>query len=123
MNWYFFLAGLAALITFAAHTFIGGRLFAAPLLASKDLGTVVRLTNYYCWHIVTILLVPMAAAFFFASYFPRHVALAAGFTAIAAGCSLLSLFIVASYKVRPLRMPQWLFFAVVTVFGVCGLLL
>ncbi len=121
MNWYFFAAGVVSLVTFGAHTFIAGRLIAAPLLASKELGTVVRLTNYYGWHVVTILLAAMTAAFFLAAYFPTLTVLAVAFTAIAAGCSLLSVVIVTSHKVKPLRMPQWLFFGVVAMFGICGL--
>jgi hypothetical protein len=122
VNGYFLLAGVASLAVFATHTFVGGRLFARPLLAADGLHRVVRLTLYYCWHLVTLMLAVMSAAFLFAGWFAQHVALAAAFTMLAAGCSAVSLAIIVHHRAPLLRMPQWAFFAVVALLGVIGLL-
>src|SRR6478735_10545487 len=62
MNPWLGAAALAAFSTFLIHTFVGGRLIARPLLAARDLPRVPRLTVYYCWHMVSLLLFGMAVA-------------------------------------------------------------
>lgn len=120
-NLYFFLAGIAALATFGLHAFVGGRLFAAPLLATQSLPRVVRLTLYYCWHIVTVVIAAMSGGFFVLAVLPEHSALAIALAGLATALSILSLSIIAVHRVRPVRMPQWLFFGIIAGFAVGGL--
>jgi hypothetical protein len=121
MNHWLLLAGLAAGATCAVHVLLGGREIARPMLASNDLHRIVRLTNYYCWHMVTIVLAGMAGAFAYAAWHPASIELAAVFTLLAASFAVLSLGLIAVYRVRPLLMPQWILFLAITALGVAGL--
>ena len=122
INWFYFLAGVAALATWGLHTFVGGRLFARPLLATGDLHRIVRLTLYYCWHIVTVVIAGMSLGFFVVAVAPEYVALAIGLTGLAAALSVLSLAIIARHRASLFRMPQWSLFGVVAFFGFARLL-
>ena len=79
-NFWLLAAGVAATITTLIHIFAGGPTVAAPLLAARDIAETPKLTNYYCWHIVTITLAAMSFAFIYASIMPGEVAMAAMWT-------------------------------------------
>ncbi len=120
MNPWLVAAALAAFATFAIHTVVGGREIAGPLLAAHGLARIPRLTVYYCWHMVTILLLAMALALAWAA---RHanpplvvlvLLLAVAFTA-------LSLGLVAAYRVSPWHLPQWSLFLLIAVLSGLGL--
>jgi hypothetical protein len=83
-------AGLAASATCLAHVFLGGKLFARPLLASS-LRSPVTHTIYYCWHLVTAVLVLMAAAFFWAAFAHEAGAAALMATALAGAFPIVSI--------------------------------
>jgi hypothetical protein len=121
VNVFFLLAGSAALAVLATHVIVGGRLFVRPLLASKQLHRVTRLTLYYCWHLTTLLIAAIAALYLYAAATPEGPMPAVIATALAAGASALSLLIVVRHRQRPWHMPQWLFFAIVAALGVVGL--
>lgn len=120
MNLFYLLAGIAALTVLATHVFVGGRLFVRPLLAEEHLHRVTRLTLYYCWHLVTLLIAAIAALYLLAAVAPHWQHLAITATVLAASASLLSLLIIIAWRQRPWRMPQWLFFAVVAALGAAG---
>lgn len=122
MNVWLLLAGLAALAVMAVHVIVGGRLFAAPLLATEALHRVVRLTLYYCWHLVTLMIAALAAGFTVAALMPGQRALALAATALAAASAMLSIAIVAIHRVRPWHMPQWAYFTAITGLGAAGLM-
>lgn len=122
MNLFHLLAGIAALIVLATHVFVGGRLFVKPLLAAEQLHRVTRLTLYYCWHLVTLLIAAIAALYLLAAAAPHWLHLAITATVLATGASLLCLLIVIAWRQRPWRMPQWLFFAIVAALGTAGLM-
>ena len=63
MNGRFLGAAAIAGLTCVIHVWLGGREVAQPLLASGGLGKVPKFTNYYCWHLVTIVLAGLALAF------------------------------------------------------------
>ncbi|MEM7644653.1 MAG: hypothetical protein AAF366_19330 [Pseudomonadota bacterium] len=54
-------AGLAMALIWAIHTFLGGRDIARPLVRA-DLEDVVKWTQYYCWHLVTLTLAGLSLA-------------------------------------------------------------
>lgn len=120
MNVWLLAAATAAFATFLVHTFVGGRLIAAPLLQARSLARVPRLTVYYCWHMVTVLLLAMAAALGWAAY-AANAALVVLVVALSAGFTVLSLALVMQFRVSPWLMPQWSFFAVIALLGAAGL--
>lgn len=110
-----------SLVCWSVHTFVGGRLIARPLVRS-DLAAVPRLTSYYCWHIVTIVLAALPAAYAYAALVPsgRDVAVLA--TALAGSFLVWSLTLVVWKRRRPFELPQWALFLPVTAAGVLGVL-
>lgn len=120
MNPWLVAAALAAFATFLIHTVVGGREIARPLLAARDLARIPRLTTYYCWHMVTVLLLAMALALAWAARYANPplvvlvLLLAVAFTA-------LSLGLVVAYRVSPWHLPQWALFLLVAALSAIGL--
>lgn len=113
-------AGLVSLLTAFTHLFAGGRFIARPLLQSS-LSRTVRATHYFCWHMVTLLLFAMAAAFGLAASAQQHHPLAFAATSLAAAFFVLNATWLTAWRVGPLRMPQWAFFLMITVLGIGAL--
>lgn len=55
MNIWFLMAGLFSFAVCLTHIILGGREAARPLL-DADLRAIPKYTNYYCWHMVTIII-------------------------------------------------------------------
>lgn len=120
MNAWLIAAAAAAFATFLVHTFVGGRLIAAPLLQARALARIPRFTVYYCWHMVTVLLLAMAAALGWAAY-NANAALVVLVTALSVGFAVLSLALVVQFRVSPWLMPQWSFFVAIALLSAAGL--
>lgn len=120
MNPWLVAAALAAFSTFLIHTFVGGRLIARPLLAARDLPRVPRLTAYYCWHMVSLLLFGLAVALAWAARYANP-ALVVASAALATAFAMLSLGLVAAHRVKPWHMPQWALFLVIAALSGLGL--
>lgn len=105
-------AGLTCLI----HLVLGGRDAARPLLNSKDLQTAPKLTNYYCWHIVTIVLALMSAGYAYLSQ-TYETGLAWGLLLMSVLFTGLSLGLIVKFRVSPFALPQWILFAVLSLIG------
>ncbi|HWU52314.1 MAG TPA: hypothetical protein VN153_05805 [Tahibacter sp.] len=121
MNPWLVAAALAAFSTFLIHTVVGGRLIARPLLAARDLPRVPRLTVYYCWHMVSLLLLGLAGALAWGAYHPNP-ALIVLSCALATAFAALSLALIAAGRVKPWHMPQWALFLVIALLSGRGLL-
>ncbi len=121
MNLWFALAGICSLLICLLHIFGGGKTTARPLLNSTDLGVVAKYTNYYCWHIVTIVLAAMGAMFIWAAAYNDGAELAFVSSVFAAAFTLWSFGIVYISKGKLLHFPQWLLFAPVAILGVIGI--
>jgi len=122
MNLWFVLAGICSLLVCLLHIFGGGKTIARPLLNSKDLGNVAKYSNYYCWHMVTIVLAAMGAMFIWAAMHHEGVELAFVGSVFAGAFTLWSLGIVYISKGKLLHYPQWLLFAPIAVSGLIGLM-
>ncbi len=120
-NAWLLAAGVAAGITTLIHVFAGGPTIARPLLAAADIDEVAKLTNYYCWHLVSIILAAMSFAFIYGALTPGEIALAVMWTAIAAAFALWSVALVIWKRQRPLDLPQWTLFATIAGLGAAGL--
>lgn len=106
MNLWFLLAGVAALVTFGVHTFVGGRYAATPLLAGRSLPRATVALNYLCWHIVTLHLGVMSATLFAAAagWLGRDAVLIV--VAMAASIFVVSLVAPTAVGLSPLRFPS-----------------
>jgi hypothetical protein len=119
INVAFAAAAALALLTWGLHTFAGGPEVARPLLASA-LPPVPKLTTYYCWHLVTIVLFAQAGAFAYAAVTPTGRDVAAFATALAFAFALWSVLLVAWKHRRPLELPQWLLFGAIGAVAAFG---
>jgi hypothetical protein len=113
-------AGLAASATCLVHVFLGGRLFARPLLAS-GLRPPVKHTMYFCWHLVTASLVVMAGAYFWAAFSAGARAAAIVATALAGACLIVNAVQNIAMRLPFVKHPQGAFFFVVAALGAAGL--
>ena len=113
-------ASASALATFAVHTFVGGAFVARPLLADQGLPTAAKWLAYYCWHIVTMLLLALVLAFAAAAagMLPREAAL--GLSAFCAACSLLSVAVALKGRIAPWCFPSTTLFAITAAFGLAA---
>jgi hypothetical protein len=121
MNTWLIAAAVAALSTFALHTFVGGRQFAVPLLAARDLPRIPKLTMYFCWHMVTVLLLGMAIALGYGALV-RNDALTIATIGLSLAFAALSLGLVVAFRVNALHMPQWVLFLVIAALASIGTL-
>ena len=121
MNGFLFGATVLSLLTFGAHVFAGGPAVARPLLRSKDLDPIARYTNFYCWHLVSIMLAAMVAGFALGAFRPASHELAVLMTVLAGSFCVWSVVLIVWKHRRPLDLPQWALFLPITVLGVLGL--
>ncbi|MFO3797405.1 MAG: hypothetical protein ACK8QZ_09015 [Anaerolineales bacterium] len=121
MNIWFFAAGVAAVFIALIHVALGGRETARPTLAAGELPSLVRYTNYYCWHMVTLSLGLVSAAFLYAALPARPPELAAGATFFAAGAAILCLGMNVRFRLKHAHHPQWMLFLPVAALGGAGL--
>lgn len=122
MNIYLLLASIASFGTFTLHTWVGGPATAGPLLASDDLKATAKYTNYYCWHLVTIVLFGMGVCFALPLAFPGTIELAMYALVQAVSFMLWSLILILWKKQPFLRLPQWILFLVISILGTLAVL-
>lgn len=119
--WFLSAAGVAALIC-AIHVVAGGREAVRPLLASIELNQSAKYTHYYCWHLVTITIGALAAAFAYASRpgaGPDVAVLATGMSFLFA---LLSIVQIAIFRLPMKEFGQWVLFLGLALLGLAGLM-
>lgn len=75
-------ASAVCFITFCVHTFIRGPRVTGRLLASTHVPQASKGLSYYCWHIVSVLLLSMALGYFYAAIHPGRPGLAVFLTAL-----------------------------------------
>ncbi len=123
MNLWLVAAAGASALTMLIHLVAGGREAARPLLATDGLAKIPKFTLYYCWHLVTIAIVMMAAGFFYASGLGGGTDIAVAATAGAILFTIWNLLMIVVFKLRLLHFPQWILFATIAILGLCGLVL
>ena len=114
-------AAASAAATALLHVFAGGPSAARPLLEAKDIARTPQLTNYYCWHMVSIMLAAMSACFVLAAREPSAWELAALATALAAAFAVWSLLLAFWKRHSAWELPQWSLFLIIAAFGIAGL--
>lgn len=120
MNTLFAAAAILSFAVFLVHTFAGGRAIATPLLKARDLHQVPKLTTYYCWHLVTIVLAVISGMFLLATLRPDSLDVAWIATLLTGTFCLFGLVLPIWHRQSYKHMPQgWLFLPIV-VLGVAG---
>jgi hypothetical protein len=123
MNMWFLTASATSFAITLLHIFGGGPTVATPMLAAKELDAVVRYLNYYCWHLVSIGVTLMAAAFAWSGLVDDAWEAAIIGTVTATAYCVWGLALVIIKRQRFRDMPQgWLFLpvAVLGLFGIMG---
>jgi hypothetical protein len=119
---WFWIATAASVTTLIVHTFVGGARVARPLLADETLPRAAKWLAYYCWHIVTLLLLYMSVAFGLvaARLAPKELAI---FIAVnAASFSVLSAVVALKGSIAPYRFPSTSLFLIIAIAAVAGTL-
>ncbi len=121
MNTPLLVAGGLALAVCLLHLILGGRDIVRPFLAVDHVPSVPRYTMYFCWHLVTLSLAGMAAAFLVAAR-PGGSASLAGFATVgAASFAVLNFAMNARLRLSFAQHPQGFLFLPVAAFGAVGL--
>lgn len=119
---WFVLAGVSAMFTALVHTFIGQKPIVRPLLDAPKFDHISRYTNFYCWHIVTIVLFSMGLMFFIATKGSTAIELAWLVTIYASLFVIWNLIMIAIYRPKPKHFPQWVLILPTAMPGWVGLL-
>ncbi len=122
MNLSLVIAGVLAFAVCLIHLILGGREIVRPFLAADQLPTGLRYTMYFCWHLVSLSLAGMAAAFLMAARPGGPASLAAFATVGAASFALLNFAMNARLRLSFAQHPQGFLFVPVATFGAAGLL-
>lgn len=118
MNW-LYLASLLSAVTLVIHVFGGGITVARPLLES-NLGAEAKYTNYYCWHMVTIIIAAMAICFFLSARAMASVDVALLSSVLALAFAVWSGALTIIKKQHVLILPQWILFLPIAITGFIG---
>lgn len=121
MNTWLMAAAATAALTTAVHFFLGGAAVARPLLQAEFDG-VAKYTNYFCWHIVTIVLAAMAGGYAYAALVPAGLDVAILVTALAASYVVWNLVMIAQHRLAARKHPQFVFFVPMTAIALPGIL-
>ena len=123
MNALLLMAGIWCAITWGIHTFAGGRAIARPLLAAGDLRDTPKYTQFYCWHIVTILLAVMAGGLVYAAFVPGSEDLALLVIGLALALAVWGLVLPKAVGQSFGEMPQGFLLLPIGLLGLAGLAL
>ncbi|MEL6287307.1 MAG: hypothetical protein AAFQ35_00885 [Pseudomonadota bacterium] len=121
MNMWLASASLGSLGIAVLHVIAGGRIAARPLLDS-DLRFLAKQTHYYCWHLVTLAILAIAAGLGYAAAFADGVDVGWFAVLLAAAFTVWSLALGAMRGGKFVALPQWALFAPVAALGLIGLL-
>lgn len=111
--WLWIAAGFAFL-TWCVHTFLG-QIWIVPPLLNAPIHVVPKYTHFYCWHLVTLMIAALVAAFAWAALDPAAWEVAVLATVISAIACLWSAVLTATVRRnKPWQMPPWGLFGLTT---------
>ncbi len=124
MNYYFLAAALLSFTWTGVHLIQGGTYIARPLLDTKDMHPVALYTQYYCWHLVSLEIFIMGAAFLYSAIYPSQTILLLSIfaTTLAASFAILGIALVPLVKQTYKNMPQGLLFVPILILGIIGVM-
>lgn len=105
--------------TCALHVFATKKDIVQPLL-DADLHRVSKYTHYYCWHMVSVTLFAMGAAYSIAAVSPSAWELAAAATVLSVAFAAWSLALVIWKQQKPFELPQWVLFIAIATTAILG---
>lgn len=115
MNKIQLVTGIGASSLAALHTFVGTPEVADPLLASA-IEDRAKYLNFFCWHIVTIVLWAVAAGYLWSTIVRSSTELVVFLTILMASIGIWGVFLPPSVGLSYVSMPQgWLFFPIVVL--------
>lgn len=120
MNKVLLATGMGAAALAALHTFVGTGEVADPLLLASDLEDRAKYLNFFCWHIVTIVLWAAAAGYLWSALVRSSTELVVFLTIMMACIGVWGVVLPPSVGLSYVTMPQgWLFFPIVglAIFG------
>ncbi len=118
---FLFIGAFLGAVTFAVHFFVGGKYVATPLLNSTCLPPASKWLNYFCWHVVSVLLLLEIAAFAWTATHPPGVELVIFLTALNISAALLSITAAILGKIAPWKFPSSTLFTLLSITGVLAL--
>lgn len=122
-NGWFLAAMVSSGITGLTHVFLGGREVAKRLVATDGLVKMSKYTNYYCRHMVTIVLAAQTLTFWLVIQSPDERSLALVATGGAIVFMLWNVIMIANFKLGLRNFPQWILFFPTALLGLAGLYL
>lgn len=108
-------ATVVSFLILLLHIFGGGPSVAGPLLRANDIHDVPKYVNYYCWHLVTIVLFAMTFSWGWYWFDPTAKSVAILSTGLAIAFMVWGFGLVVWKKQKHLQMPQWILFLVATI--------
>lgn len=123
MNPWFLVAALVCGFTLVMHLVPGGRAAVRPLLDPElKMRKFPRYSNYFCWHIVSLTLAALTAAFAWSAMAGTNIDLAIAATLLSAAILAWNVTLNVWQKLPRHAAPQWVFFAPITILGLAGIL-
>lgn len=120
MNLWYAAAAILSATTCGLHIIFGGREAAQPLLASTEIDLLTKFTNYYCWHLVTIMIGALAVAYGYAAWMITSADLGLFATGITFLFALWSVAMIIHFRLPALKFQQWALFAPIGILGLIG---
>ncbi len=117
MHFFHWAAAALAGMTLAVHVFAGGKAVARPLLADTNLPPESKWLNYYCWHITSVMIGFICAAFIWLAISPPQQPMVILLSSLTAAVSLLSAWVAHKGGIHPLRLPSTTLFAAISALG------
>lgn len=114
------IASIGLLPMIVAHLTAGEREVVRPLLASRELENEVICVLFLCWHLVTLVMLLVAAAYVGAAISSDWREFALAGTILMATVAAWSLIVVVWKRQRHRDMPQWIAFGVIALLGLAG---
>ena len=105
-------AASVAALTFYVHTFIGGRIVAAPLLEDTYLPKASKWLNYYCWHITTLYILISIGCLAWIAFHPNEIFALVVIAIQTTAFALLSALVAIKGGIPPLKFPSTSLFGV-----------
>jgi len=115
----FWSASALASIWLLVHLFVGGRQIVRPLVEAAELRSIVKHTQYLCWHFTSVAIAGMAV-FYGLAAISGVTAYATSATALAAGFFLVGVGLIFLLNDSHARLPQGWLFLPVAALGLVG---
>jgi uncharacterized BrkB/YihY/UPF0761 family membrane protein len=115
------IAAAVAFTIFILHTFLGRLESVVPLLKAKDIEPITKYLHYYCWHLVTMTLLMMAACFLWSALPDRAPDAAWVASILGIGFGIWGMVLPRSVGMTYMQMPQGFLTGAIGIAGLVAL--